>query len=157
MTITVKSGGFSANEPIPETFTEDGKDISPPLSLMDVPPEAKELALIMDDPDAPRDEPWVHWVLYKVSPEWKELPEGIDNTEMPTPPEGARQGRNSWDTIGYRGPAPPKGHGVHHYHFKVYALDEELSVEPGLDKTGLLSAMEGHILAQGELIGTYER
>lgn len=159
MTMTVTSSGFSANDPIPRKFTEDGQDVSPPLAFSNLPDGTKELALIVDDPDAPSDEPWVHWVIYKIPPDVKELPEGIERSEKLSMPKGALQGKNSWTkmNIGYRGPAPPKGHGVHHYHFKVYALDEPLSVQPGLDKAGLLKAMKGHVLAQGELVGTYER
>lgn len=156
MTIAVTSGGFSSNGAIPAKFSGDGEDLSPPLTFARVPREAKELVLIVDDPDAPGDEPWVHWVVYKIPADGK-LPEGVDPSENPLKPNGALQGKNSWGAVGYRGPAPPKGDGVHHYHFKVFALDEPLSVKPGLDKATLRAAMKGHVLARGELIGTYQR
>jgi Raf kinase inhibitor-like YbhB/YbcL family protein len=111
----------------------------------------------MDDPDAPRPEPWVHWVLYKLPPTLSGLPEALSKTPTLSDPAGALQGNNSWSRVGYGGPMPPPGHGVHHYHFKLYALDAALNVAPGLDKQQLLAAMKGHILAEGELIGTYQR
>jgi len=157
MSITVTSPAFRANQAIPQKYTGDGQDVSPPLELAGIPAEAKELALICDDPDAPRPEPWVHWVIYKIPPATTSLPEGVDRAEQPAGVPGAVQGRNDWGTIGYRGPAPPRGHGVHHYHFKVYALDAPLEVRAGLTKDELLRAMRGHILAEGELVGTYER
>jgi hypothetical protein len=157
MKITIESSAFKHNETIPRKYTGDGEDLSPPLSWSGVPDGTKELALIMDDPDAPRPEPWVHWVLYKLPATVTSLPEGVATTETLSEPAGARQGKNTWPAIGYRGPAPPKGHGVHHYHFKLYALDTALDVQPGLTKDQLLAKMQGHILAEGELIGTYER
>jgi Raf kinase inhibitor-like YbhB/YbcL family protein len=157
MSITISSSAFSHNEPVPRKHSGDGEDVSPALAWSDVPAEAKELALIMDDPDAPTPQPWVHWVIYKISPTFTELPEAIAETQTLAVPEGALQGKNSWGTLGYRGPAPPQGHGVHHYHFKLYALDTELDVQPGLNKDQLLRKMQGHIVAEGELIGTYQR
>jgi len=118
------------------------------------------LALICDDPDAPTPEAWVHWVIYKIPPDTTELPEGVAKTAQLSQPPGAVQGKNSWpsgQTIGYRGPMPPPGHGVHRYYFRLYALDTPLDVPPGATKAELLQAMEGHILAQGELMGTYQR
>lgn len=157
MSIKIESPAFKPNEPIPKRYTGDGEDVSPELSWSGVPMEAKELALICDDPDAPRAEPWVHWVIYKIPPNMPGLPVGVEATEDPPIPAHAIQGVNSWDTIGYRGPAPPPGHGVHHYHFKIYALGAKLDVNPGLTKDELLAAMKGKIIAEGELIGTYQR
>jgi Raf kinase inhibitor-like YbhB/YbcL family protein len=162
MTITVQSQAFEENQKIPKKYTEDGEDVSPEIRWTEIPEGAEELALIMDDPDAPTPEPWVHWVLYKIPSTAGMLPEGVpsDATLTDEPMAGALQGKNSWptgQTVGYRGPAPPKGHGVHHYHFKLYALDTPLQAQPGWEKATLLKAMEGHILATGELIGTYER
>ena len=159
MTITITSGAFQAGQPIPKLYTGDGKDLSPPLAWTGVPAGAKELALICDDPDAPTKEPWVHWVIYKIPAETKSLEEGVPRKPRVANPAGAFQGENSFesDNIGYRGPAPPKGHGVHHYHFKLYALAKTLDLEPPLDRKSLLAAIDGHILAQGEIIGTYER
>jgi hypothetical protein len=160
MKIRVSSSAFAEGERIPQIFTGDGQDVSPPLRWEGVPENAKELALICDDPDAPTAEPWVHWVLYKLSPAVREVPQGVPTGEQLDHPVAAMQGLNSWpsgQTIGYRGPAPPPGHGVHHYHFRLYALDCELTVTPGLDKKTLLKAMDGHVLAEGELMGTYQR
>ena len=157
MTIKVSSPAFEPNAPIPKKFTEDGESLSPMIKWTEIPAGAKELALICDDPDAPRPEPWVHWVIYKIAFNATNLPENISKTAKPPEVSGALQGKNSWDKLGYGGPAPPKGHGVHHYHFRVYALDAPLNVSSGLTKTELLAAMKGHILAQGELIGTYQR
>ncbi len=155
--ITVQSKAFGPNQPIPKRYTGEGEDVSPPLSWSGVPEGTKELALIVDDPDAPVAEPWVHWVIYKIPDGVRELPEGIPATEKVSNPAGAVQGKNTWPAIGYKGPMPPKGHGVHHYHFKLYALDATLDLKPGLDKKALLKAMSGHILAEGELVGTYQR
>lgn len=157
MKVTISSSAFKHNEPIPAKYTGEGADVSPPLTWSGVPDGTKELALIMDDPDAPRPEPWVHWVVYKLPPTLTGLPEGVPKTPTLTDPPGALQGNNTWPKIGYNGPMPPRGHGVHHYHFKLYALDTALDVQPGLDKKGLLARMQGHILAEGELIGTYRR
>jgi len=157
MTLTVKSPAFEAGATIPKRFTGDGEDRSPELSWSGIPDRAKELALIMDDPDAPTPEPWVHWVIYKMPASLTGLREDIAKTVSPAAPAGVRQGKNSFNKVGYGGPAPPRGHGVHHYHFKLFALDAPLDVQPGLTKPQLLSAMEGHIVAQGELVGTYER
>lgn len=160
MSITVSSAGFKSGAAIPKKYTEDGDDVSPPLHWQNVPDGAKELALICDDPDAPTSEPWVHWLLYKIPPDVSKLPEGVATDAQLKSPAGARQGLNSWksgSTVGYRGPAPPKGHGPHHYHFRVYALDAPLSLEAKADKKHLLAAMKGHVLAEGELVGIYER
>lgn len=154
MSIKVTSEAFSAGGEIPERFAWDR---SPPLAWSGVPQAAKELALICDDPDAPSKAPWVHWVFYGIPANVKSLPEGISPQPRPDSPAGAMNGVNSWpdNNSGYRGPNPPKGN-VHHYHFHIYALDAALDLKPGLDKNGLLAAMKGHILAEGELIGTYE-
>lgn len=157
MKITITSSAFRPNEPIPRKYTGEGTDVSPPLAWSGVPDGTKELALIMDDPDAPRAEPWVHWVIYKLPPTLTGLPGGVPKTPTLADPAGAVQGNNTWPKIGYNGPMPPKGHGVHHYHFKLYALDTALDVKPGLDKKQLLAQMKGHILGEGDLVGTYER
>lgn len=124
------------------------------------PPGTRELALICDDPDAPTPQPWVHWVIYKISPDVTGLPEGVPPATCIDHPVSALQGRNSWSsgrTTGYRGPAPPPRHGTHHYHFRLYALDAPLTLNAGVDKAALLGAMQGHILAEAELVGTYSR
>ncbi len=160
MSLRLTSEAFANNEAIPKRFTADGEDLSPPLAWSGAPQGVKEYALICDDPDAPTDQPWVHWVLYKIPPDTTSLPGGLGKHAILEKPSGARQGKNSWpkgQTIGYRGPAPPPGHGTHHYHFKLRALDTELDLAPGADKDQLLAAMKGHILASAELVGTYSR
>ena len=156
MSFVIRSSAFAAGEAIPRRHTGQGEDLSPPLTWEGAPGATRELALIVDDPDAPSPQPWVHWVICKIPADVTQLPEGVPTSGRLSDPPGAVQGANSWPTIGYRGPMPPAGHGVHHYHFKLYALDGELTAEPGLDKAELLKAMKGHILAEAELIGTYE-
>jgi Raf kinase inhibitor-like YbhB/YbcL family protein len=163
--IELTSSAFEPGGPIPAKYTEDGEDASPPLSWSGVPEGTNELALVCEDPDAPspkrpNPDPWVHWVLYKIPADTESLPEGVAKTARLEDPPGALQGKNSWgrgQTIGYRGPAPPAGSGTHRYFFKLYALDSELEIEPEADKPALLEAIEGHVLGQGELFGTYER
>lgn len=159
MAMVMSSTAFGEGQPIPVRHAGDGDDVSPELRWDGVPQGAVELAMICDDPDAPTPQPWVHWVIYGLSPQTASLPEGIERVESPPQVSGATQGANGWpaENLGYRGPAPPPGHGVHHYHFRLYALDATLDLEPGIDKTGLLAAMEGHVLAEAEVVGTYER
>lgn len=153
------SRAFAQNERIPDKYTGLGEDLSPPLQWTEPPEGTKSLALICDDPDAPTEEPWVHWVIYDLPPALTGLPEGVCREPILTEPVAAKQGKNSWPTgtaIGYQGPEPPKGHGVHRYYFRLYALDCRLELEPGLTKTAILAAMQDHILAKAELLGTYE-
>jgi Raf kinase inhibitor-like YbhB/YbcL family protein len=157
MTLNLRSTAFSDGNSIPRRHTGVGEDLSPPLSWTGVPAEARELALIVDDPDAPSAEPWVHWVIYGLPVTTNGLAEGIRPDVRPGGAKTAILGRNSWKSVGYRGPAPPKGHGVHRYYFKLYALDQALDLSEGLDKAGLLKAIKGHVLAEGQLMGTYQR
>lgn len=157
----ISSDGFKEGEAIPRKFAGEGDDVSPPLAWEGAPGGTKEFALICDDPDARSREPWVHWVIYGIGPEVHALPENVrSNVGQLTEPITAKQGENFFDsgnTIGYRGPMPPPGRGTHHYHFKLYALDSQLNVAPSVTKQQLLDAMKGHVLAETELIGTYER
>jgi hypothetical protein len=160
MSFSLRSDAFAAGKKIPRKYTGDGQDLSPALTWADPPSGTREFALICDDPDAPTREPWVHWVIYAIAGDVRALPEGVPATPRPSTPSGAAQGRNSWTSgsvIGYRGPAPPPGHGVHHYHFRIYALDSPLDARPEATKTQILKAMSGHVLAEAELVGTYER
>ena len=157
MKLTIQSTAFDPGQVIPKQYTGDGEDVSPALTWSGVPADAKELALICDDPDAPRAEPWVHWVIYKLPASATGLPEAVPVRTMLSEPAGVLQGRNSWNTVGYRGPAPPPGHGVHHYHFKLYALNAVLDLPAGLLKDELLKRIEPHVIAESELIGTYRR
>ncbi len=160
MAIEITSPAFAEGDPIPQKYTGDGADVSPPLCWEGVPAGTVELALICDDPDAPTPQPWVHWVLYGLDPSVTELPEGLPTAARVDSPVRAVQGRNSWSTgrtTGYRGPAPPPRHGVHHYHFKLYALSRKSSLQPGAEKAAVEEAMKDHVLSQGELVGTYQR
>jgi len=160
MTIELRSTAFAEGEPIPTKYTGEGQDVSPPLTWSGLPAGTRELALVCDDPDAPTAEPWVHWVIYKIPGDVAELPEGVAKTPHLKQLSGAIQGKNSWpsgQTIGYRGPMPPPGHGRHRYYFKLYALDVKLVLEPGATKTQLLTEISGHVLGEGQLMGTYER
>jgi len=151
--IKVTSPAFSAGQPIPTKYTCDGADVSPPLKWEGVPDGTKSLALICDDPDAPAGT-WVHWVLYDLPLTATELTEKIAATD--TLPNGAKQGLNDFKRTGYGGPCPPPG-GAHRYFFKVYALDTATSLKPRASKADVLRAMQGHVLAEGELTGTYQR
>lgn len=160
MSLILQSTAIADGQPIAKKYTADGQDVSPPLSWDAGPSPTKEFALICDDPDAPTPQPWVHWIIFKIPPDATSLPEGLPNEGILQEPAGAVQGKNSFTsgaTIGYRGPAPPKGHGPHHYHFKLYALDTKLDLQAGATKQELVAAMGGHIVAEGELVGTYER
>lgn len=157
MSLAIRSSAFEPGHAIPRRHTGDGEDISPPLSWSGVPEGTAELALIVDDPDAPTAEPWVHWILTGIPASVSGLPEGFHGASVPTGHAGLVQGKNSWGTIGYRGPAPPRGHGVHHYHFRLYALDTPLGLAPGSDKAAVVRAIDGHGLAQAEIVGTYRR
>ncbi|GEM_PF-66179 len=158
----IRSPAFESGQPIPRQFTADGQDISPPLTWGNWPEGTQQLALICDDPDAPSPrrpapEPWVHWVIYQIPPDCTRLSEAIPPQERLNDPSGTAQGKNSWGTVGYRGPAPPRGSGPHRYIFTLYALSQKLELKPGLTKLELLAAIRGHTLATAQLIGTYER
>lgn len=152
MAIQISSLAFEDGAAIPKIYSCDGDDISPPLSWENVPAGTESLALIVDDPDAPVGT-WVHWVAYDIPPESAGLPE-----DVPTAgdlPGGGTQGNNSWKRSGYGGPCPPGG--THRYFFKLYALDTVLGLAEGTTKDQLLQAMEGHVLDEGQLMGTYSR
>ena len=153
MSFHVTASAFPAEGTIPKKFTCDGPDVSPPLAWGGAPPGTQSFALIMDDPDAPVGT-WVHWVLYDLPANTKELAEGVAKQEQLS--NGARQGRNDFRKIGYGGPCPPPGK-PHRYFFKLYALDKKLDLKAGASKAEAESAMKGHILAQAELMGRYGR
>lgn len=153
MAFTISSPSFQNGAQIPKKFACDGEDISPELQW--TPPAAgtKSLALIVDDPDAPVGT-WTHWVLYDLPPQTTSLSENVKKQEhLPT---GAIQGRNDFRKIGYGGPCPPAGK-AHRYFFKLYALDKKLDLKPGASKQEVERGMQGHILAQAELMGKYQR
>ncbi|MGD9497042.1 MAG: YbhB/YbcL family Raf kinase inhibitor-like protein [Armatimonadota bacterium] len=154
-TWTITSSAFAHGETIPQKYTEDGEDISPPLTFEGVPEGTAEIALICHDPDAPREGGWTHWVVYGMAPDIGGLPEGVPPEERVEDP-GLIQGENSWGKIGYGGPAPPPG-SPHRYQFLGYALSEELSLEPGATKAELEEAMEGKVIGEAMLEGMYGR
>jgi len=151
MAIELTSTAFRAGEAIPRAYTGDGRDVSPPLKWAEPPPGTESFALICEDPDAPR-KTWVHWVLFNLSPEMRELAEGLPRQKVL--PDGAAQGKNDFDKIGYGGPAPPRGK-PHRYFFKLYALNTRLELPPGATRDQVLGALRGHVLAEGQLMGTY--
>ena len=148
----IRSSAFNEGGIIPRKYTCDNIDISPPLEWSQVPDGTKTFALICDDPDAPMGT-WVHWVLFNLPENVLELPENVLKLEVLK--NGARQGKNDFGKIGYGGPCPPSG--THRYYFKIYALDKKLDTKPGITKKELLKAMEGHMLAEGQLMGRYKR
>lgn len=146
---------FKHGEFIPKKYTCEGEDINPELIVSNIPQNAKTLAVICDDPDAPIGT-FVHWVAWNipVNSQTVKIQEGIKKVENF---QGIMQGYNDFGKVGYNGPCPPKGHGIHHYHFKVYALDVVLDLKGKVKKVDLEKAMKSHIIAQGEIIGLYER
>jgi Raf kinase inhibitor-like YbhB/YbcL family protein len=151
MSMTVTSTAFAERQPIPTKYTGDAEDMSPALAWTAGPAGTRTYAIICDDPDAPTPQPWVHWVMYDIPADVTSLTEAVPMTA--TLPFGAVQGRSSFGRTGYGGPKPPSG--THRYYFKVYAIDKQLGLAPGATKAQVLSAMEGHVLAQGVLMGTY--
>ncbi len=145
--LTISSPAFENNQSIPAKYTCDGTNVNPPLKIGNVPPESKSLALILDDPDAPGGT-YVHWILWNINP-------GVGEIKEKSVPEGAVQGKNDFKKNSYGGPCPPSR--AHRYLFKIYALDSQLKLDPKSTKVDLETAMEGHILARGELVGVYKR
>lgn len=144
-----EDGGY-----IPKEYTADGKDISPPLIIENVPAEAETLAIIVDDPDAP-GQTFTHWLVWNIPADVSKISKNIEKKEELKGLNGALQGRNDFNDLGYMGPAPPSG--VHTYRFYVYALDDKLDLEAGADKETLLDAMEGHVIEKTVLKGEYTR
>ncbi len=151
-TMNLTSPAFTQGQPIPVKFSCKGADVSPTLAWDEPPAGTKSLALVMDDPDAPMGT-WVHWVLFNIPTTAHEWPENTPTDA--NLPNGAVQGLTSARSVGYHGPCPPSG--THRYFFKLYALDIKLDLTSKADKQALLNAMQGHILAQGELMGTFSK
>jgi Raf kinase inhibitor-like YbhB/YbcL family protein len=143
--LVVSSKSFENNGNIPAKYSCEGEQVSPPLLVTNVPTNAKSLALILHDPDAPKKGGFTHWVVWNIDTKG-EIPEGF---------KGAEQGLNGAGKTGYTGMCPPSG--THHYHFMVYALDVKLDIDKNTDKAGLEKSMQGHIISQGELIGLYKK
>ncbi|MFO7917768.1 MAG: YbhB/YbcL family Raf kinase inhibitor-like protein [Anaerolineae bacterium] len=153
MSFPLTSSALEAEETIPDKYTCEGKNISPPLSWQGVPEDAQSLALVCEDPDAPSGI-FTHWLLYNIPTTRYDLPENV-------PPHitldwGGAQGRNDFGDVGYGGPCPPRGE-THRYYFRLYALDQELDLSPGLTRDQFFSAVEGHVLDRGDLMGRYRR
>jgi Raf kinase inhibitor-like YbhB/YbcL family protein len=153
MTLSLSSSAFKEGDKIPIKYTCDGQDMSPPLEWSEPPQLTKAFALIMDDPDAPGGV-FTHWVLFNLPADVRQLAEGIPTQERLE--NGALQGKNDFGRLGYGGPCPPHGP-AHRYRFALYALDKLLDLRPGASKKQVLDAMKGRILAQGQLVGTYQR
>lgn len=143
----ITSSAFQEEGNIPSKFTCDGSDASPGLNFSGAPPEAKSLALIVDDPDAPSGL-FTHWIAWNIDPKTGSIGESSS-------PAGAVQGTNDFGKSGYGGPCPPSG--AHRYYFKIFALDRALDLKPGARRKELDAAMSGHVIAQGELMGRYSR
>ena len=149
----LKSSAFQNGADIPVQYTCDGNDRSPPLAWANVPAGTKALALIVDDPDAPVGT-WVHWVIYDLPADAKELPEGIATTD--TLVDGSKQGVNDFRKTGYGGPCPPSGP-AHRYYFKLYALNAPTGLKPRVTKQRLLDAIKEHTVGEAQLIGRDKR
>jgi len=153
MKLEIRSSAFEYGKPIPLQYTGLGRDISPPLEWSGVPAETRSLALVVEDPDAPVGI-WSHWLVYALHPQSHGLAEDQPKTQYLA--GGARQGLNDFRRLGYGGPLPPPGP-PHRYFFRLYALDCELDLPPGLTRARLLEAMKGHVLAEAEWMGTFQR
>jgi Raf kinase inhibitor-like YbhB/YbcL family protein len=153
MKLQLSSPDFEDGEMIPSKYTCDGSDASPRLEWSGVPEGSRSLALVCDDPDAPIGT-WAHWVLYGLPADATSLPAGVPTEEVLE--TGTLQGKNDFKRVGYGGPCPPRGK-PHRYFFKLYALDSALELEPGATKKTLEKAMRGHVLAEGQLVGMYQR
>jgi Raf kinase inhibitor-like YbhB/YbcL family protein len=143
------SGVFGVGQPIPRKYSQEGENVSPPLSWKGAPTGAREFAIVLEDPDSTGYQPWVHWLVWGIPADKHNLAESNGSL--------LRQGKNSSGKTGYAGPMPPPGHGEHHYRFRIFALDTKIELKNGANKDDLFAAMEGHVLDQAELVGTYER
>jgi Raf kinase inhibitor-like YbhB/YbcL family protein len=148
----VTSDAFADGQPIPDKYTCHGDDVSPPLQWNGAPSQTKSFAITCEDPDAPGGT-FTHWMVWSIFCTTTNFPENIGKND--SLPNGSQQGKNSFGNIGYNGPCPPGG-SAHHYIFKVYALDASVLLEGGASKEDLLKAINGHVLAEGELTGTYQ-
>src|SRR6266576_238629 len=151
--IVLTSAAFQHGADIPRKYTCDAEDVSPPLRWTNAPAATKSFVLIADDPDAPGGT-WMHWVIYDLPTDTKELPEALAKTEALA--NGAKQGVNDFRKIGYGGPCPPPG-SAHRYFFKLYALGAPTQLKPRATKQEVLEAIKGHVLGEGELLGHYKR
>jgi Raf kinase inhibitor-like YbhB/YbcL family protein len=151
--LNVQSPDFASGALIPTKFSGDGKDLSPNLYWSKAPAQTKSIAITCTDPDAPRGT-WWHWIIFNLPPDVTQLKEG--QSKGASLAGGISQGTNDFGNTGYNGPAPPKGP-IHHYHFAVYALDTKLALRPACSKAELTAALNGHVIAAGEYVGTFVR
>lgn len=150
---SITSPHFSNNGSLPKKYSCEGDNVNPDLHWGPTPAGTKSYLLIVDDPDAPTPQPWVHWILFNIPADVTELQERVDVASL----QGAQQGKTSGNKLTYEGACPPRGHGTHHYHFKIYALDTMLALQNGANRPAVEQAMKGHVLAQAEIVATYER
>jgi Raf kinase inhibitor-like YbhB/YbcL family protein len=147
--LSLTSMAFAHGERIPDRHTCNGEDVSPELTWIDPPDGTRQYALICHDPDAPLTDGFTHWVVYGIPGDTTSIPEGGGGSFV--------EGVNDFGNAGYGGPAPPPGHGTHHYFFHLYALNDEIDAGPGLSRTQLLEQIDPHILVQARIVGTYDR
>ena len=146
--LKLTSPAFKHHERIPDRHSGDGEDVSPELTWTGTPEGTRSFAIVVHDPDAPLVDGFTHWVAYNIPGDAASVPEGGGDIA---------QGTNSTSAPGYMGPAPPPGHGTHHYYFWIYALDDDLDLDPGLDRRALLDRIEDHVIEQARLVGTFKR
>ena len=153
--LAITSSAFTNGGAIPRRYTCDGENVSPPLAWTGAPAHTASYALAVDDPDAPGGA-FLHWLIYDIPASITALPEGVDTSGSVASAGGAKQGSNGFKKLGYGGPCPPAGP-AHHYHFRLYALDTLLALQPGASRDDVTKAMRQHQLGQAELVGTYAR
>ena len=154
--LEIASPAFKSGERLDRRYSAYGEDISPELRWEKGPEGTKSYALLMEDPDAATPKPFVHWILFNVPADVTDLREGVPGTAALALPEGAMQGTNSRGSVGYFGPRPPAD-GEHHYHFQLFALDTTLALKPGAARKDVIDAMNGHVLAHGEIVGVFKK
>ena len=154
-TLAVRTPAIDSDGWIDRLHVADGDGLSPALSWTAV-PEAQSFAVVVEDPDAPGDEPYLHWMIWDIPGDALGLPPDVEKTARPRTPAGAAQGVNDAGERGWFGPKPPAGHGVHHYHFQVFALSTRLNLDPDVEFKTLVNALKGVTLASGEAVGLYE-
>ncbi|MFD1588604.1 YbhB/YbcL family Raf kinase inhibitor-like protein [Halorientalis brevis] len=154
--LQLSSTAFEDGGNIPQKYTFDGADVSPPLSISGVPADADSLVLVVDDPDAPNP-PFTHWLLWDIPADTTAIPAGIEQSRTAPELDGAKQGTNSFDVLGYRGPRPPKGDGSHTYRFTLTAVERPLNVQAGASRDQIADALQGNSVATARITGEYER
>jgi Raf kinase inhibitor-like YbhB/YbcL family protein len=147
---------FDDGDRIPRRYTADGENVSPPVTIAELPEGTRSLALVVDDPDAPAGT-WVHWLIWGIPADRPWLPEGVPAEAVVEEVGGARQGRNDFDAVGYGGPAPPRGHGEHRYRFTAYALREHIDLDAGATREALEERLADAVLETARVSGVYSR